>query len=119
LLGQDRFMTFPKSYRCKIFCVFASHSTIYPSDAADARSSFTTSDGELFIYDNFVPKDHEPLLQKPLQAAPIYRCKIFCVFASHSTIYPSDAADARRDPFGAQLKAVIKISCSDTTLEMS
>ncbi|CAG8402790.1 unnamed protein product [Penicillium salamii] len=33
--------------------------------------SFTTSDGELFIYDNFVPKDHEALLQKPLQAAPI------------------------------------------------
>ncbi|KAJ5927429.1 hypothetical protein N7516_009202 [Penicillium verrucosum] len=33
--------------------------------------SFTTSDGELFIYDNFVPKDHESLLQKPLQAAPI------------------------------------------------
>ncbi|CAG7968157.1 unnamed protein product [Penicillium olsonii] len=33
--------------------------------------SFTTSDGELFIYDNFVPKDHEAQLQKPLQAAPI------------------------------------------------
>jgi chromosome transmission fidelity protein 4 len=33
--------------------------------------SFTTSDGELFIYDNFVPKDSEALLQKPLQAAPI------------------------------------------------
>ncbi|KAJ5738196.1 hypothetical protein N7493_001351 [Penicillium malachiteum] len=34
--------------------------------------SFTTSDGELFIYDSFVPKDHEAQLQKPLQAAPIY-----------------------------------------------
>ncbi|KAJ5105184.1 hypothetical protein NUU61_002531 [Penicillium alfredii] len=34
--------------------------------------SFTTSDGELFIHDNFVPKDHEALLQKPLQAAPIF-----------------------------------------------
>ena len=34
--------------------------------------SFTTSDGELFIYDNFIPKDHESLLQKPLQAAPIF-----------------------------------------------
>jgi chromosome transmission fidelity protein 4 len=26
----------------------------------------------LFIYDNFVPKDHESQLQKPLQAAPIF-----------------------------------------------
>lgn len=34
--------------------------------------SFTTSDGELFIYDNFVPKDHEHQLQKGLQAAPIF-----------------------------------------------
>lgn len=34
--------------------------------------SFTTSDGELFIYDNFVPKDHEAQLQKSLQAAPIH-----------------------------------------------
>ena len=34
--------------------------------------SFTTSDGELYIYDNFVPKDHEAQLQKPLQAAPIF-----------------------------------------------
>lgn len=33
--------------------------------------SFTTSDGELFIYDDFVPKDNEALLRKPLQAAPI------------------------------------------------
>ena len=33
--------------------------------------SFTTSDGELFIYDNFVPKAHEHQLQKRLQAAPI------------------------------------------------
>lgn len=33
--------------------------------------SFTTSDGELFIYDNIVPRDHESLLHKPLQAAPI------------------------------------------------
>ncbi|PYH42603.1 chromosome segregation protein [Aspergillus saccharolyticus JOP 1030-1] len=34
--------------------------------------SFTTSDGELFIYDDFVSKDHQPLLEKPLQAAPIF-----------------------------------------------
>ncbi|RAL10745.1 chromosome segregation protein [Aspergillus homomorphus CBS 101889] len=34
--------------------------------------SFTTSDGELFIYDDFVSKEHQPLLQKPLQAAPIF-----------------------------------------------
>lgn len=34
--------------------------------------SFTTSDGELFIYDNFVPRDHLALLQKTLQAAPIF-----------------------------------------------
>jgi chromosome transmission fidelity protein 4 len=33
--------------------------------------SFTTSDGELFIYNDFVPKNNEALLQKPLQAAPI------------------------------------------------
>ena len=34
--------------------------------------SFTTSDGELFIYDNFVSREYEPLLRKPLQAAPIF-----------------------------------------------
>ncbi|KAL4868235.1 hypothetical protein BDV12DRAFT_170005 [Aspergillus spectabilis] len=34
--------------------------------------SLTTSDGELFIYDGFVAKDHQALLQKPLQAAPIF-----------------------------------------------
>lgn len=34
--------------------------------------SFTTSDGELFIHDNFVPKSHEAQLQKALQAAPIF-----------------------------------------------
>ncbi|KAF7595163.1 hypothetical protein BBP40_007130 [Aspergillus hancockii] len=34
--------------------------------------SFTTSDGELFIYDGIVPSEHQPLLQKPLQAAPIF-----------------------------------------------
>lgn len=34
--------------------------------------SFTSSDGELFIYDDFVSKEHLPLLQKPLQAAPIF-----------------------------------------------
>ncbi|KAJ5126182.1 hypothetical protein N7526_008359 [Penicillium atrosanguineum] len=34
--------------------------------------SFTNSDGELFIYDNFVPKDQEAQLAKPLQAAPIF-----------------------------------------------
>ena len=30
--------------------------------------SFTTSDGELFIYDGIVPREYQPLLQKPLQA---------------------------------------------------
>ncbi|KAJ0423861.1 hypothetical protein BJY00DRAFT_277562 [Aspergillus carlsbadensis] len=34
--------------------------------------SLTTSDGELFIYDGFVSKEHQPFLQKPLQAAPIF-----------------------------------------------
>ena len=34
--------------------------------------SFTTSDGELFIYDGIVSREHQPLLQKPLQAAPIF-----------------------------------------------
>lgn len=34
--------------------------------------SFTTSDGELFIYDGIVPSEHQQLLQKPLQAAPIF-----------------------------------------------
>ncbi|KAJ5937171.1 hypothetical protein N7454_004826, partial [Penicillium verhagenii] len=35
-------------------------------------ASFTTSDGELFIWDKFVPKAYEAHLQKALQAAPIY-----------------------------------------------
>ena len=34
--------------------------------------SFTTSDGELFIYDGVVSSEHQPLLRKPLQAAPIF-----------------------------------------------
>ncbi|KAL5338800.1 WD40-repeat-containing domain protein [Aspergillus crustosus] len=34
--------------------------------------SLTTSDGELFIFDGFVARDHQALLQKPLQAAPIF-----------------------------------------------
>lgn len=34
--------------------------------------SFTTSDGEIYIYDGFVPKDSEAILQKQLQAAPIF-----------------------------------------------
>ncbi|RDW69143.1 WD40 repeat domain-containing protein [Aspergillus mulundensis] len=34
--------------------------------------SLTTSDGEIFIFDGFVPKDHQVILQKPLQAAPIF-----------------------------------------------
>lgn len=34
--------------------------------------SFATSDGELFIYDGIVPREYQPLLQKPLQAAPIF-----------------------------------------------
>lgn len=32
--------------------------------------SFTTSDGELFIYPNFVPTEHAPLLEHTLQPAP-------------------------------------------------
>lgn len=32
--------------------------------------SFTTSDGELFIYENLVPKNNTPLLDQPLQPAP-------------------------------------------------
>ncbi|RLL96233.1 hypothetical protein CFD26_101219 [Aspergillus turcosus] len=38
----------------------------------DNSLSFTTSDGELFIYDGFVPKEHQHHIQKPLQAAPIF-----------------------------------------------
>lgn len=34
--------------------------------------SLTTSDGELFIFDGFVARDHQAMLQKPLQAAPIF-----------------------------------------------
>ena len=32
--------------------------------------SFTTTDGELFIYKDFVPAEHAPLLEKSLQPAP-------------------------------------------------
>ncbi|KAI9816363.1 MAG: hypothetical protein M1832_005120 [Thelocarpon impressellum] len=32
--------------------------------------SFANSDGELFIYEDFVPAEHRPLLGKPLQPAP-------------------------------------------------
>ena len=32
--------------------------------------SFTTSDGELYIYENLVPKNNSPLLDQPLQPAP-------------------------------------------------
>lgn len=35
--------------------------------------SFTTSDGELFIYENFVPAEHEELLEKRTQPAPFIR----------------------------------------------
>lgn len=34
--------------------------------------SLTTSDGELFIYDGFLSREHQTLLEKPLQAAPIF-----------------------------------------------
>ncbi|KAK2865289.1 hypothetical protein FQN49_003719, partial [Arthroderma sp. PD_2] len=33
--------------------------------------AFTTSDGELFIYDDFVPLDHRSLLSKTLEVAPL------------------------------------------------
>lgn len=33
--------------------------------------SFTTSDGELFIYDEFVPRDHKPLLSAVLESSPL------------------------------------------------
>ncbi|KAL9123950.1 MAG: hypothetical protein Q9217_006674 [Psora testacea] len=35
--------------------------------------SFVTSDGELFIYENFLPHDIAPLLEKTLQPAPFIR----------------------------------------------
>lgn len=34
--------------------------------------SFTTSDGELFIHENFVPRQYKDLLEKPLQSAPVH-----------------------------------------------
>ncbi|KAL1971673.1 hypothetical protein VTN31DRAFT_2294 [Thermomyces dupontii] len=34
--------------------------------------SFTTSDGELFIHENFVPRQYKHLLEKPLQSAPVH-----------------------------------------------
>lgn len=33
--------------------------------------SFTTSDGELFIYEDFVPSEHQRLLEKSLEVAPL------------------------------------------------
>lgn len=33
--------------------------------------SFTTSDGELFMHDNFVPTEYKALLEKPLDSAPV------------------------------------------------
>ncbi|OAX85030.1 hypothetical protein ACJ72_00590 [Emergomyces africanus] len=38
----------------------------------DNTLSFTTSDGELFIYEDFVPPEYRPLLDKPLESAPLY-----------------------------------------------
>ncbi|OJD20036.1 hypothetical protein AJ78_00052 [Emergomyces pasteurianus Ep9510] len=37
----------------------------------DNTLSFTTSDGELFIYEDFVPREYRPLLDKPLESAPL------------------------------------------------
>ncbi|ODH52892.1 hypothetical protein GX48_00759 [Paracoccidioides brasiliensis] len=37
----------------------------------DNTLSFTTSDGELFIYEDFVPAEHRSLLDKPLESAPL------------------------------------------------
>lgn len=37
----------------------------------DNSLSFTTSDGELFIHENFVPSEYRPLLDKTLDAAPL------------------------------------------------
>lgn len=35
------------------------------------EAAFTTSDGELFIHDEFVRPEHQPLLDKPLEVAPL------------------------------------------------
>ncbi|KLJ11342.1 chromosome transmission fidelity protein 4 [Blastomyces silverae] len=37
----------------------------------DNTLSFTTSDGELFIYEDFVPPEYKSLLDKPLESAPL------------------------------------------------
>ncbi|KKZ64599.1 chromosome transmission fidelity protein 4 [[Emmonsia] crescens] len=37
----------------------------------DNTLSFTTSDGELFIYEEFVPPEYRSLLDKPLESAPL------------------------------------------------
>ncbi|PGG98129.1 chromosome transmission fidelity protein 4 [Blastomyces parvus] len=37
----------------------------------DNTLSFTTSDGELFIYEDFVPSEYRSLLDKPLESAPL------------------------------------------------
>ncbi|EER37278.1 chromosome segregation protein [Histoplasma capsulatum H143] len=37
----------------------------------DNTLSFTTSDGELFIYEDFVPAEYRSLLEKPLESAPL------------------------------------------------
>lgn len=55
--------------------------------------SFTTSDGELFIHDNFVPKSHEAQLYKPLQAAPIFAGALTEI--SHNV---QQLADRSREP---------------------
>ncbi|PGH13761.1 hypothetical protein AJ79_03460 [Helicocarpus griseus UAMH5409] len=38
----------------------------------DNTLSFTTSDGELFIYTDFVPPEYRSLLDKPLESAPLF-----------------------------------------------
>lgn len=60
--------------------------------------SFTTSDGELFIYDDFVPREHQPLFQKPLQAAPIFPGALTEISENVTRPLanrPKDAADPR------------------------
>jgi chromosome transmission fidelity protein 4 len=61
----------------------------HPTDNA---LSFTTSDGELFIHENFVPSEYKPLLERMLEVAPLRRD----LYASASGI-PNRAANGPRN----------------------
>ncbi|EEQ32510.1 DNA polymerase alpha accessory factor Mcl1 [Microsporum canis] len=64
LLWETRTQRVIKSYDIPNVINFRWH----PTQNAVA---FTTSDGELFIYDDFVPSDHYSLLSKTLEVAPL------------------------------------------------